>query len=95
MVTVTHVQGFIMDGIDDGTGLRQTHSVADTVLATNPTGVDEPDLGMVNKHKITKAVGPKAADYASRWSYMFCLAVLALLANFLILVINFLWKLKG
>ena len=47
---------------------------------------------MVNEHKVTKAVGTKAADSASRWAYMFLLAVLTLLANLHILVVYFLGK---
>ena len=36
-----------MDGVNDSAGLRKTHAMADAISATNPTGVDKPDLGAV------------------------------------------------
>ena len=35
-----------MDRVDDCARLRQTHSVADAVTTTDPTGVDQPDLSL-------------------------------------------------
>jgi len=46
-VEVGHVQGIVMDGVDDGSRLGQGHAMADTVTATHPAGVDQPDLSLV------------------------------------------------
>ncbi len=36
-----------MDGIDDGSGVLDADSLADTVLSVDPSGVDEPNIGLV------------------------------------------------
>ena len=36
-----------MDGVNNSSGLCKTHAMADAISATNPTGVDKPDLGAV------------------------------------------------
>ena len=50
---------------------------------------------MVDKVKVSEVGGTKSTDSASGWSNMLCLAMLALLAYFFVLVVDFLGKLNA
>lgn len=43
-VSLGHVKRIIMDRIDDGTGLRKIHALANAEAATDPARVDKPHL---------------------------------------------------
>ena len=81
------VHGFLWKG-----GKERSSCIDDN--ENNVLVLSDLDFGMVNEHKITKAVGPKAADSASGWSCVFLLAMLTLLADCFILVVDFLRKFK-
>jgi len=42
-----HIKRVVVNGINDSTGLGQVHALANSVLSSNPAGVDEPHLGVV------------------------------------------------
>lgn len=44
---VGHVEGVVMDGVDDGAGLRETHAMTDTVAATDIASVNQPHFCFV------------------------------------------------
>lgn len=45
-----------MDGVDDGAGVSERAARAGAVLATDPTGVDEPAVGVGTAHSLGKHV---------------------------------------
>ena len=50
---------------------------------------------MINEQKITKVICTQATDSTSRGSCVLSLTVLALLADFLVFVIDFFWKFES
>lgn len=46
-VEVRHVEGLVMDRVNDSARLRQAHAMADAVAATDPACVDKPNLSVV------------------------------------------------
>ena len=46
-IKVGHVQGLVMDGVNDGSCLSKRHTVTDAVATTHPASVDKPHFGVV------------------------------------------------